>query len=83
MTSLSNYITVSLSNPEGINEGQFWIAFEGNFPPKLFLWLVIILVTFVKIMVVFFTGKYMCYWRRIDVDTSLFLFENEKLGPVL
>ena len=30
LTSSSNYLTVALDNPDAINGGYFWMAFEGN-----------------------------------------------------
>ena len=30
MTSTSNYITVSLNNAAGIQDGKFWLGFEGR-----------------------------------------------------
>ena len=30
MASTSNYITVQLDNPDGVNDGHVWIGFEGR-----------------------------------------------------
>ena len=30
LTSTSNYITVQLDNPDGVNDGHFWLGFEGR-----------------------------------------------------
>ena len=30
MTSMSNYITVQLDNPDGVNDGHVWLGFEGR-----------------------------------------------------
>lgn len=45
MTISTNYITVTLENPDGKNDGYFWIGFEGNMEwsggnVQYFIWIV-------------------------------------------